>query len=82
MGVVNVTPDSFSDGGRFSSAADAIAHGRRLASEGAALVDSRLRGTRSSTSRLGRTLVSPYLSSTNALRGGRYSSGAASRPAS
>ena len=39
MGVVNVTPDSFSDGGRFPSAADAIAHGRRLANEGAALVD-------------------------------------------
>ncbi|MEX2612778.1 MAG: dihydropteroate synthase [Gaiellaceae bacterium] len=39
MGVVNVTPDSFSDGGRFSSADDAIAHGRRLAAEGASLVD-------------------------------------------
>ena len=39
MGVVNVTPDSFSDGGWFLSAADAIAHGRRLAAEGAALVD-------------------------------------------
>jgi dihydropteroate synthase len=36
---VNVTPDSFSDGGRFSSAADAIAHARRLLGEGAALVD-------------------------------------------
>ena len=39
MGVLNVTPDSFSDGGRFASPADAVAHGRRLASEGAALVD-------------------------------------------
>jgi dihydropteroate synthase len=39
MGVVNVTPDSFSDGGRFSSPADAIAHARRLLAEGAALVD-------------------------------------------
>jgi dihydropteroate synthase len=39
MGVLNVTPDSFSDGGQFVSPADAIAHGRRLASEGAALVD-------------------------------------------
>ena len=39
MGVVNVTPDSFSDGGRFLSASDAIAQARRLASEGAALVD-------------------------------------------
>jgi dihydropteroate synthase len=39
MGVLNVTPDSFSDGGRFLSPADAIAHGRRLAAAGAALVD-------------------------------------------
>jgi dihydropteroate synthase len=39
MGVLNVTPDSFSDGGRFSRPADAIAHGRRLAAEGAAIVD-------------------------------------------
>jgi dihydropteroate synthase len=39
MGVVNVTPDSFSDGGTFEDAAAAIAHGRRLAAEGAAIVD-------------------------------------------
>jgi dihydropteroate synthase len=39
MGVVNVTPDSFSDGGRFQDAADAVAHGRRLAEEGADLLD-------------------------------------------
>jgi dihydropteroate synthase len=39
MGVVNITPDSFSDGGRFLAPADAIAHGRRLAAEGAAIVD-------------------------------------------
>jgi dihydropteroate synthase len=39
MGVLNVTPDSFSDGGRFVSAAAAIAHGVRLAEEGAALID-------------------------------------------
>ena len=39
MGVVNVTPDSFSDGGRFSSPAEAIGHARRLLGEGAALVD-------------------------------------------
>src|ERR671916_34896 len=35
MGVVNVTPDSFSDGGAFDDASDAVAHGRRLAAEGA-----------------------------------------------
>jgi dihydropteroate synthase len=39
MGVVNVTPDSFSDGGRFESAEEAIAHARRLIGEGAAIVD-------------------------------------------
>jgi dihydropteroate synthase len=39
MGVVNVTPDSFSDGGSFLEAEDAIAQGRRLAAEGADLLD-------------------------------------------
>jgi dihydropteroate synthase len=39
MGVVNVTPDSFSDGGRFSTPDEAIAHARRLVADGAALVD-------------------------------------------
>src|SRR5205085_6096478 len=39
MGVLNVTPDSFSDGGRFLDPEQAVAHGRLLASEGADLVD-------------------------------------------
>jgi dihydropteroate synthase len=39
MGVVNVTPDSFSDGGRFLEADAAVAHGVRLADEGAAILD-------------------------------------------
>jgi dihydropteroate synthase len=39
MGVVNVTPDSFSDGGRFFSVEAAVEHGVRLAEEGAALID-------------------------------------------
>jgi dihydropteroate synthase len=39
MGVVNVTPDSFSDGGAFDDHVAAIAHARRLVSEGAAIVD-------------------------------------------
>jgi dihydropteroate synthase len=39
MGVVNVTPDSFSDGGAFDDDLAAIAHGRRLIAEGAAIVD-------------------------------------------
>lgn len=39
MGIVNVTPDSFSDGGLLDSAEAAVAHGLRLAEEGAAIVD-------------------------------------------
>lgn len=39
MGVVNVTPDSFSDGDLFASAAQAAAHARKLIEEGAAIVD-------------------------------------------
>jgi dihydropteroate synthase len=39
MGVVNVTPDSFSDGGLFLEADAAVAHGERLAAEGAAILD-------------------------------------------
>jgi len=39
MGVVNVTPDSFSDGGRFLSVEAAVEQGVRMAAEGAALID-------------------------------------------
>ncbi len=39
MGVVNVTPDSFSDGGAFLDPAAAIEHGRNLVAAGAALLD-------------------------------------------
>lgn len=39
MGILNVTPDSFSDGGRYASAGDAIAHGRLLVEQGADIVD-------------------------------------------
>lgn len=39
MGVVNVTPDSFSDGGRWFDPEAAIAHGKRLAAEGADILD-------------------------------------------
>lgn len=39
MGVVNVTPDSFSDGGRFFEPETAIAHGRALVAAGADLLD-------------------------------------------
>ncbi len=39
MGGVNITPDSFSDGGRFFDPKEAVAHARRLAEEGADIVD-------------------------------------------
>lgn len=39
MGVVNVTPDSFSDGGRWFSADRAIAHGEQLIADGADMLD-------------------------------------------
>ena len=39
MGVVNVTPDSFSDGGLFLDADAAVEHGRRLGAEGAHILD-------------------------------------------
>ncbi|MBM7518116.1 dihydropteroate synthase [Nocardioides nitrophenolicus] len=39
MGVVNVTPDSFSDGGRYADPARAIAHGRELLAQGADILD-------------------------------------------
>lgn len=39
MGVVNVTPDSFTDGGRYLAADAAIAHGRALLADGAHLLD-------------------------------------------
>ncbi|HET9214916.1 MAG TPA: dihydropteroate synthase, partial [Gaiellaceae bacterium] len=46
LGVVNVTPDSFSDGGRFLAPEDAVAQARRLVEEGAALVDVGAESTR------------------------------------
>ena len=39
MGIVNVTPDSFSDGGQFHHVDAALEHGRRLAAEGADILD-------------------------------------------
>jgi dihydropteroate synthase len=39
MGIVNVTPDSFSDGGRFAATEAAVAHGLELARQGADLLD-------------------------------------------
>ncbi|WP_425480235.1 dihydropteroate synthase [Dyella monticola] len=39
VGIINVTPDSFSDGGQFKRLDDAVAHGVRLAEEGADMLD-------------------------------------------
>ena len=39
MGVVNITPDSFSDGGRFLDSTKAVAHARQLAADGADIID-------------------------------------------
>ena len=39
MGIVNVTPDSFSDGGRYLEADKAVAHGLELVQQGAAILD-------------------------------------------
>ena len=39
MGIVNVTPDSFSDGGRFFSPEAAVQHALQLAGEGAEILD-------------------------------------------
>ena len=53
MGVVNVTPDSFSDGGRYLDPSLAVKHGRQLVAEGADLVDVGGESTRPGASRPG-----------------------------
>ena len=52
MGIVNVTPDSFSDGGRFLDADAAVAHGLRLIADGADLLDVGGESTRPGTERV------------------------------
>ena len=39
MGVLNVTPDSFSDGGAFFTPENAVAHAEQMVNEGAAIID-------------------------------------------
>ena len=46
MGVLNVTPDSFSDGGRFLDPDAAIEHARRMVAEGADIIDIGAESTR------------------------------------
>jgi dihydropteroate synthase len=53
MGIINVTPDSFSDGGRFLEPQAAVEHGLRLAAEGAAILDVGGQSTRPGSAPLG-----------------------------
>ncbi len=46
MGILNVTPDSFSDGGQFFDPAVAVGHARRMAAEGADILDIGAESTR------------------------------------
>jgi dihydropteroate synthase len=46
MGILNVTPDSFSDGGRFIDPQAALAHARRMVAEGADILDIGAESTR------------------------------------
>jgi dihydropteroate synthase len=57
MGIVNITPDSFSDGGRFLAPEAAVEHGLRLLDEGAEILDLGAESTRPG-SRAGSTAVS------------------------
>jgi len=52
LGVLNVTPDSFSDGGRYADVADAVAHGLLLHRQGADIVDVGGESTRPGASRV------------------------------
>ena len=53
MGILNVTPNSFSDGGRYLDHDAAIAHGRRLAADGADIIDIGGESTRPGAERIG-----------------------------
>src|SRR5580693_8695392 len=46
MGILNITPDSFSDGGRFLDPGTAIEHARRMVAEGADIIDIGAESTR------------------------------------
>lgn len=53
MGILNVTPDSFSDGGQFLDAGKAVAHGVMMAKAGAAIIDVGPESTRPGSERVG-----------------------------
>jgi dihydropteroate synthase len=65
MGIVNITPDSFSDGGRFLDPEAAVEHGLRLLDEGAEILDLGAESTRPG-SRAGSSAVSAFRTSVSA----------------
>lgn len=73
MGVLNVTPDSFSDGGRFLAVEAAVAHGRELIAQGADIVDVGGESTRPGASPVGgaqeRERVQPVIEGLAAVEG-------------
>ena len=75
MGILNITPDSFSDGGRFDSPEAAIRHGRRMIDEGADIIDIGGESTRPGAARvsekeqIGRVL--PVIEQISAIRPAR-----------
>ena len=56
MGILNITPDSFSDGGRYLDAGAAIAHGTQLVAEGADVIDVGGESTRPGAAPVGETV--------------------------
>ena len=53
MGILNVTPDSFSDGGQFFEPAAAISHGKEVEQQGADILDIGGESTRPGSDRIG-----------------------------
>ena len=53
MGILNLTPDSFSDGGRYTDAELAVQHGKQMVDEGAAIIDVGGESTRPGSKRVG-----------------------------
>ena len=53
MGILNVTPDSFSDGGRYTDVAAALRHAREMVAAGADLIDVGGESTRPNSTRIG-----------------------------
>ena len=78
MGVVNITPDSFSDGGLFLDSEAAVAHGLRLLDEGADLLDLGAESTRPGTGRHSHQRHQPALDVSRGQR--RSRAGAAAFP--